>query len=324
MKKYLPILFVIAIATLSGVEGQAQTNVYHPFPEDSAIWVVNWYAQPPYCNGYCNTDIYRMYGDTVINSVSYNKLFAVSFVYQGPYTNPPPNYFSGTYIGAIRQDSINKKVYYRKYLMTSDTLLYDFDLAIGDTLPATYINNSLFKPTIVSGIDSMLVDNKYHKLFTFYNTAPYQAGHAYLLEGVGAGGGLFDLLDFFEGGPILECFSATNTQSCEYYLVDINETTNETLFKISPNPFTTSTTIEVKGNKVIGEISCEMYDVYGRQVRNFRPQTSTFKLERSGLPSGLYFIRITALSLIPSPSGGGTQGGGSEVIATEKIIITDN
>ncbi|MBI4930489.1 MAG: hypothetical protein HY841_06985 [Bacteroidetes bacterium] len=53
------------------------------------------------------------------------------------------------------------------------------------------------------------------------------------------------------------------------------------------------------------------------QIKNLRGQTITFN--RDNLASGLYFVRIST----PSPSGGGTQGGGSEVIATGKLVITD-
>lgn len=105
MKKLL--LSLTVSLTLS--TARAQTNIYHPFPEDSAIWVVDNYAQPPICfNGYCSTEVYRMYGDTIINSVSYNKLWLESFWYTGPWT-PPINYVPSAYIGGIRQDITNKK-----------------------------------------------------------------------------------------------------------------------------------------------------------------------------------------------------------------------
>jgi len=92
--------------------------------------------------------------------------------------------------------------------------------------------------------------------------------------------------------------------------------------KVFPNPFSTSTTLQTDISFLNATLT--IYNSFGQQVKQIiNISGKEITLYRDGLPCGLYFIRITALSLNPSPSGGGTQGGGSEVIATEKIIITD-
>jgi len=286
MKKFLLSIIVSLTITIAS----AQTNIYHPFPEDSAIWVVDNYAQPPACNGYCSTVAYRMYGDTLINAISYNKLWVESFMFVGPF-NPPYNYVPDNYIGAIRQDSINKKVYYIDASMTSDTLLYDFDLAVGDTLPQTYCTNGLPQPSIVSGIDSILMSNSYHKRFKFANTIS-GFDTDYLIEGVGAGGGLFYLYEFFEGGPVLNCFREADTHNCAYTFAGIFEHDNKSLLSISPNPFAIETTLH--SDNIFHDATATVYNCYGKivkQMKNINGNTVT--LTREDIPSGMYFLKMT-------------------------------
>ena len=124
MKKYL--LFLL---TFIGTNAISQTSLYHPFPEDTATWVTDGFYNT--CSGYCGSSYYEMKGDTIINSQLYNKIFTRGG--QFFYITPPPNAVVGgnfsicRYIGAIRQDSLNKKVYFIDSTMTNDTLLFDFD-----------------------------------------------------------------------------------------------------------------------------------------------------------------------------------------------------
>src|SRR4051812_11069780 len=98
MKTFLT--FILLSATLTVF---SQTSVYKPFPEDSATWVSDYFSNS--CSGYCGTDYYEMKGDTIINGQSYNKIYYRSGSFYTTFT-------TCSYKGAIRQDSINKKVYY--------------------------------------------------------------------------------------------------------------------------------------------------------------------------------------------------------------------
>lgn len=94
---------------------------------------------------------------------------------------------------------------------------------------------------------------------------------------------------------------------------------DKTGLNIFPNPFSTSTTLQ--SSVSLQNATLSVYNTMGQEVKqltNISGQSIT--LQRGNLPSGIYFIRLT----IPSPAGGGTQGGGTEVIATHKLIITDN
>lgn len=94
----------------------------------------------------------------------------------------------------------------------------------------------------------------------------------------------------------------------------IAENNPETDFTISPNPFFSSTTLQT--DKPFHNATLTLYNSFGQQVKQLKNISGQeIKLQKDNLPSGLYFIRLTT----PSPSG---EGWG-EVIATEKLIITD-
>ena len=76
---------------------------------------------------------------------------------------------------------------------------------------------------------------------------------------------------------------------------------------ISPNPFNSSTTIEIIGNTK-APFNFTLFDQLGMKVKQIdNINQSKFKIERNELPSGMYFYRI--------------QGKKSHFITTGKLII---
>ena len=60
-----------------------------------------------------------------------------------------------------------------------------------------------------------------------------------------------------------------------------------------PNPFNSETTVTIQNtNGKIQNSKLILYDVYGREVINLPISSSTIKLERGNLPSGIYFYKI--------------------------------
>ncbi len=79
--------------------------------------------------------------------------------------------------------------------------------------------------------------------------------------------------------------------------------------KISPNPFTEQTTINISGQSAIRSWQIELFDVYGRKVdSHFIRNSDSFVLRRDGLPSGIYFLRVSDVK---------------KFLGNQKIIITD-
>jgi hypothetical protein len=94
--------------------------------------------------------------------------------------------------------------------------------------------------------------------------------------------------------------------SCNSNPVNVSEQKTFLDLIISPNPFTTQTRVEVNESN-LEEIRAKMFDVYGREVKEFVTRNSPFVISRDGLPGGVYFIRLAA----------------GEKIVTEKLVITD-
>src|SRR4051812_48438891 len=107
MKK---ISIILTILVLTLMVGQAQTNVYHPFPDSSAVWIgTNWSGGG---TGMLSYDDYNLYisGDTTIGSFVYHKLYRNGATYCWP-CPPSYTYYYQQYAGAFRQDIPNKKIY---------------------------------------------------------------------------------------------------------------------------------------------------------------------------------------------------------------------
>ncbi len=63
---------------------------------------------------------------------------------------------------------------------------------------------------------------------------------------------------------------------------------------IYPNPFTSSLTFEIDSKINIGELRFDMLDVFGRKMRELKITDRKFQIERNGLPSGIYFYKISS------------------------------
>ena len=84
----------------------------------------------------------------------------------------------------------------------------------------------------------------------------------------------------------------------------IIETTNIVGFTISPNPFTSQTTVSF--NKEIKNATLKMVDVVGKAVRNINFSGSQLIIEKEELKAGIYFMQVVSEN---------------ESFVTKKIII---
>ena len=297
---------------MTTIVGQAQTNVYHPFPDSDCQWNVTSWSR----NGgsTITNDSYSLVisGDTIIGSFVYHKLYQSGYKYTVPAPGPPlPGQFYGKfYAGAFRQDIPNRKVYLHKNGV--DKLAYDFNLKVGDTLK-TCLSTFGSDGVHITSIDSVLVGNKYHKAF---NT---QCGSNYkLIEGIGSTFGAFEpIFCRFEQGSDLNCvrigtksvWPSPSPYTCNLVALSLPDNfikTNKVV--ISQNPFSNETTLTFK--TVLNKVNLIIYNSAGqlvKQVKNISGES--YILNRDNLESGIYFLRVSE---------------NNDVIATEKFVITDN
>lgn len=188
MKYYLSLLSLTFYSVVS-----AQLP-YTPFPEDGAVWHVA-YTEPNEV-GVMHYQ-YSYEGDTTINNLFYHKLsLKIECICFGESVSDEG------IVGFIRQDSVDKKVYYYPKNGIQEYVLYDFDLELGDTYPETYTNQAVDPGVTVVAIDSMLTGNGFRRVFVFGGTFDSLK----LIEGIGATTGLLS--------PVITCFESCWWLSC--------------------------------------------------------------------------------------------------------------
>ncbi len=285
---------VLFLLLLSGLSSKSQTSFYHPFPDSNAVWNMSVYLGGgcffPFVN--LSEDYsYILSGDTIINTITYHKI-NIPFV-----QFDSCSIHTSGYKGSIRQDTIVKKVYYIYPNDTSEQLLYDFNLQIGDTIEG--IIKSLVPPhdTVIS-IDSILIGTSYRKRW-FIN--PFYS--VYIIEGIGSTYGLIEpspglgATDFADCSIV--CFSQNGqtlypdtTTSCEVILDVKNISENNFSVSVSPNPFHSSATFMIKGDRVIRNVELKIYNVFGEYVSTKKINGESAIIDRKNLADGIYFYQL--------------------------------
>lgn len=286
----LIVLFYLQVGLILG-----QTSTYHPFPiANNAVWRVDY--SETQCDQYHPTRRYQYTtgSDTTIGNFSYKKVYVSGMQLCGNII-----YIESTYAGAIRNDSTNRKVYFC-FPNYTDTLLYDFNLSVGDTMLGcrSFLNNApTIYPYVITSIDSVLINSSYHKRFNTEH--PFYS----VIEGIGGTSGLLEpLIQFIDAGFYLTCFSSNlynypeDTSSCPLIgnTVGIkNVHFYEDVLVIMPNPINNEGIIELKGKSNIKKI--EIYNFRGELLLS---QTSlpsnTFKITQNQFSAGIYMVKLVS------------------------------
>jgi len=300
MKK-IALLFIIGAISL----GFFAQN-YVPFPSSNASWIDN--EKYP-----CSENHYWLDGDTVVNGLTYHKLFFYSinnYTTSNPCTHWSQSFITSGYRGALRNDSVNRLVYFLKSGRISDTLLYDFNYSVGDTVHANYkgvpdTTGTIGAQMLVVKIDSSLLGGIYRRRYSilpadvnlrfrcnFYDTLR-------LIEGIGSNQSLlgdYDICDPLQGESILHCFKVNGqiiynipqTNKCQL-ITTINKTKRDLdIVIISPNPTKGIVNIES-----VNEIeSVELYEFSGRLLSSHTSFNKTIILNLSNYQSGIYLVNL--------------------------------
>ncbi len=269
-------LVIVLFVMLNLFQYQSSAQNYIPFPDSGAVWINGHYTlvyQPFFHYVLSHTTDYCMNGsDTLINSTDYKKV----------------NYCEGAYKAAIRND--NGKVYIVPPDSTTEYLLYDFTLEVGDTLGEFYYESPYEWPQIsqhdiiIGEVDSVSINNIYHKRINVDVT--------YWIEGIGCAQGLFaePYTNVSEYMGELMCMSQNDTtlypqvsySSC-LLPIGIEESMNNTI-TLYPNPATTQLTITGYTPAYL-----KLCNTLGQTVAE---ATNTTTLLVGSLPKGLYVLQV--------------------------------
>ncbi len=278
------ILFIIALIVCNSLF--AQVSAYKPFPQTYGSWIVQ--KQGPLGPGLTamySWKKYTVFGDTVVGPYTYKKVSVADNTGYPSFPNPAP-FGVSTFSFAYRNDIAAKKVYYLDVTggLNKDTLWYDFNLNIGDTLKNTYafenLNTSSTIPrSIVNGIDSVLICGTYYKRYNFNCNSGFETQ---LIEGVG-------FLDKFTKTGYLDCpfeplyIYHTDFSTCD--LANIHEKINNIDVRLYPNP--THIFLKISSSSI--HFSYSIVNAYGVLLLK---GVYDDEINISGLSPGLYTIQI--------------------------------
>jgi len=222
----------------------AFSQEYHRFPTSNALWqhIVTQSMVPPHEW----TIIDSLGQEIIIDSTVYTELYREEYI-----------------IGAIREDTIEKKIYFHNF--GNEIILYDFTLEVGDTINyTTNLHYTLDYFKVVDSIDSVNVNGQFHRRWYLTNSL---AGLTDIwIEGIGSvyRYGLLYPNDpdiVLDGSiPYFGCFSNdtiiyVNENSCDYscpcesWIVKLfEEQPNKEHVDIFPIPFEDFIIIDLKQN----------------------------------------------------------------------------
>lgn len=286
MKKIVLIFFI-----LSASNGLVAQSSYISFP-NPAYWRVDASDNdvgPPACSGYYYYH-YETGSDTVINSDIYVKIIRSPFAVSGS----NPCYYADVapgYVGALRDDSVANKVFFIYQSQTTDSLLFDYNINVGDTVKG--ILAPLFTYAFVTSIDSVLIDSQYHKRWNL----DYCSGYSfYFIEGIGSNLGLIE--GFGCGAGIVSYLICVMDSSGSIYsgsssslgcqlINSINDIYSEKdIIKISPNPSSSEINISLEGED-LNDYEISITNILG-EIQKTKIENSKISVE--AFSSGLYFI----------------------------------
>lgn len=278
----------------------AQTNVYKPFPETTGRWIVQYECcyDPGGGGGTQIQDTWTLCetsGDTTIGTYTYKNVTSANSTGYPSFPGGIP-FGPSHYLFSYRNDIPAKQVYIYTNIsgQYKDTLWYDFNLNVGDTLLNTFAfknQNSSYNNDrrLVSSIDSVLICNTYYKRYNFCGSAGGGGFRVELIEGVGFGDN-FVKTDF----PIcpFEPYQLYSTNfSCSLTAVpEKTEIFREDQFQISPNPVKDQLQINFSSH-LLFPFEYSIFDVFGKLVVEGNGITDN-RIDVLKLNNGLFFLRI--------------------------------
>lgn len=228
-----------------------------------------------------------IYGDTVINTISYKKVYELDCIRDGVVLDPE------RYKGAIREDAEQQKVWF--YTNDAEYLLYDFSLNVDDI----FLYHSEFcggdVQLQITGISTVEIDGTERREFEL-QPIDISGWAGSWIEGIGSTVHLYDyayphgnfavyLSCYFENDELIyspwsECCDGETGNSLTQYQD----------FSISPNPATNTVRLSFSDDKAR---LVRIYDVNNKLIDEFIMETSYFNYNLSNYKSGIYFIKIS-------------------------------
>ncbi len=300
-------LLLLLIPTFFLTETNAQDE-YHPLLDTSAIWNFERVIECEYYTPYYHFNYSLLIEeDTIINDVEYHQLkrpafeFSTPAWFDGVVEDCGPNPMETGYIGALRENIIERRVYFLAAGETEESLLYDFSLEVGDTLIG-YISEFGFEPLIVSAVDSVLIGSNYRKRWII----PVDGSDIeYSIRYIESIGGLHGLVQpdpfFYLHSPVTDLICYSNgdgliypdgDESCMIITHSTNEFAAKQGIEVFPNPARGIFSVTLPTNLKTGTSHLRIIDVNGCVVKEQSLSHSQNSINTESWPAGMYLLQV--------------------------------
>lgn len=281
---------LLTVILLSSFIANSFAQQYHPFLNNPS-WVLS-------AGGSCCAPPVVQFihegTDEVVGEYTYKKFF-------DPFPGHDSN-FNNIDTVYVREDVAARKVY--KIVAGNDTLLYDFNLDTADTVTqygytwtVTLVEDITCNGGTRKKITLQTYSNQYHRTFTMRwiegvgsNAHPFYPQRNMFSVLSASGGYNYNTSCSFQDGAQIY----GNPEYCGSLAAPLATETNAMAMRdisFSPNPFTTSFTIDT--GVALQNASLKFYNVTGqlvREITNLNGQKIT--INRESLNSGLYFAQL--------------------------------
>lgn len=249
----------------------------------------HWYTSV--CGAFCVTDHYYAKGDTVVNSSTYTFL----------------NKFHYVKNMALREDTVNRQVFFYVFASGKETLIYDFSLTPGDSIEIKNPNSPL--PTnagwhVLDSIKLITLLDGPHRFF--YLSEKNGPGTTSWIEGIGSMSlintpsseqdlnGVGDLTCFYKDGVKIYEADTLPTGACDTTLLvtDIANTSSiAEKFSISPVPAKDKITIQL--DVITKNSNITIYDISGKEILHINQlRNNIISINTMDWKNGIYFAKM--------------------------------
>ncbi len=266
-----------------------QAQQYDPLVEEGKQWNTLFSLfQPPTDPCYCTTTSYKFMGDTILDEVSYKKLYSTTH-----------EDLSGWCLnGAMRENEIGQ-VFLRNFgslnhVFRDETMLYVFSMQPGDSIwyydPSECLKLLSVSDTILEG---ECVSRKAY-YFSYEKNGVDNGDREIWIEGIGSLnglrepgfyffiGGYHNLLCYFEDENLIWHYPRIN--GCYVGVDGLEEIEAGNPISVCPNP--ASETVHIEG---VQPAVVHIYNALGQMVKTVKDNN---EISVAGLPEGVYLLRI--------------------------------
>ncbi len=255
-------------------------------------------------------------GDTTVGELQYAKLHRPAwefFVMSGGGANISPDDCGPSllptngYLGALREDNEERKVWFLPAGAQEEKLLYDFNLEVGDTLDFYFASEHFWEvgiTPVIAQIDSVWAGNAWHKRWRAdIGQTDDWLWQIELIEGIGGMHGLIDPDPFFHlHGPVTNLTCYSNDQGTSHpadagpcqLITSLHEVSKEHIdWQLFPNPASGHFHIQLPDDHILHGCAIEIFDMSGRSIYTQENVNNPhLRISTDNWQSGMYLVML--------------------------------